>query len=242
MRNRLHGTLDHLNYLRRIGMGVMTRRALSKTFAAVCRYDTGYLLCVDLQLDAEDAYTDRGDTVCSVIDTVDSYRSKNYSLDTSFPFDEVLRHLEDRRGNFAVIASKVGTDATEEMVVGYFLCVSGHFRLLEIEGSLPPDTLSSSTIVVMPEYRGQRIAQMMRDVADAYCSEIGLRKRISAVLDHNLPSLRNAHRKSNVKIIGRFRHISFFRGMWTGGTTIEEIREMIRESDSPEKEEHPWPI
>ncbi len=231
---------QRLKYLSQISPKVMVRRLLSKIVVPIYRHEVGYITVgPNNQRESTVAkHSDNKGTEFAVFKTPESLLSQGYEIPPLIPVSELERHLKEDPSSVVIIASRANSDGSRNKIIGYATCQQGIFYAPGIEGKLPPDFLFIINGEVIPECRGQRVAEMMWDATDRYCIENGYKKRIGVILSHNQPALRYHMRLGTREISGKVEFLSLFSGLYTKATPMDEIRKMIETAASNQKGEN----
>src|SRR5262245_41352023 len=103
----------------------------------------------------------------------------------------------------------------------------GIFSALGRKGRIASDILFTHYEEILPEYHGQRLADVMRRALEVYCRAQRVTKRCSVVSPTNQPSLRSSLR-SGYTIAGTVARVSILRGLFTWETPWESIEKVLR--------------
>ena len=118
-------------------------------------------------------------------------------------------------------------------VIGYGINEPGVFSALGRRGQLFPNVLFNHYLEILPEYRGQRIAHVMRIAMDEYCRMHGFTKRCTVVSPSNEASLRSSFRSGLVRV-GVVAPVSLLGGLFVWETPSETIRRAVQAVDHQE--------
>jgi GNAT superfamily N-acetyltransferase len=119
-------------------------------------------------------------------------------------------------------------------VIGYGINEPGVFSALGRRGQLFPNVLFNHYLEILPEYRGQRIAHVMRIAMDEYCRMHGFTKRCTVVSPSNEASLRSNFRSGLVRV-GMVARVSLLGGLFVWETPLETIRRAVQAADHQER-------
>jgi GNAT superfamily N-acetyltransferase len=119
-------------------------------------------------------------------------------------------------------------------VIGYGINEPGVFSALGRRGQLLPDVLFNHYIEILPEYRGQGIAHVMRIAMDEYCRVHGFTKRCDAVSPSNEASVRSNVRSGLIQV-GMVARVSLLGGLFVWHTPLETIRRAVQAVDHQER-------
>jgi GNAT superfamily N-acetyltransferase len=119
-------------------------------------------------------------------------------------------------------------------VIGYGINEPGVFSALGRRGQLLPDVLFNHYMEILPEYRGQRIAHVMRIAMDEYCRMHGFTKRCDAVSPSNEASVRSNVRSGLIHV-GMVSRVSLLGGLFVWHTPLETIRRAVQAVDHQER-------
>jgi hypothetical protein len=131
------------------------------------------------------------------------------------------------QGCLVLLAYRPPRSGVNRDLIGYMLCERGIFSALGRKGKISSDILFTHYQEVLPEYRGQRIADVMRRAPEVYCRAQGLTKRCAVVSSTNEPSIRSTLR-SGYMIAGTVTRVSILRGRFTWETPWEKIEKVLR--------------
>jgi hypothetical protein len=127
-----------------------------------------------------------------------------------------------QQGCIIFIACRPGKMGAGKTMVGYSACQRGVFSALGRTTRISSDVLFTHYTEVFPEYRGQRIQQLLLAVKEDYCRANKLQKICNVITIHNQPSLQNTLR-AGYDIIGTVARVSVCRGLYVRETPWESI-------------------
>ncbi len=150
---------------------------------------------------------DRG-TQCSTVESLAQFDALAADF-AAFRLDKPRSWLEE--GGFIVVARRVSDGGR---VLGYRLCKRGIFRSsLGPSGRISPDFLFVHFAEVLPEYRGQRVAEALRIGSHRIARQRHIAWSCGGVSDGNSASL-SAHLRPRSgaapRIVATIHRLSFF--------------------------------
>jgi GNAT superfamily N-acetyltransferase len=172
------------------------------------------------------------DVACMFVESAAAFRAIERELPLSIrdSADQLRQRLA--QGCSVIVVRKPSRAGHE--VIGYGINEPGVFSALGRRGQLFPDVLFNHYIEVLPEYRGQRIAHVMRSAMDEYCRMHGFTKRCTVVSPSNEASLRSTGRSGLVRV-GMVARVSLLGGLFVWETPLETIRRAVQAVDHQER-------
>lgn len=140
--------------------------------------------------------------------------------------DTLKERLE--RGCAVILARRPRRSEAGQEVVGYNICERGVFSALGRKRKIASDILFAHYTEVLPEYRGQRIAEVISGAVDEYGRAHGLTKLCSVISPANQASLR-AFLRAGYTIVGTVARVSILRGLFIWETPWERIEAALRQ-------------
>jgi GNAT superfamily N-acetyltransferase len=180
---------------------------------------------------------DRG-TECSAVESLAQLDAVAADF-AAFPLDKPRSWLAE--GGFIVVARR---SSGARRIIGYRLCQRGIFRSdLGHRGQISPDFLLIHWAVVLPEYRGQRVAEALQIGSHRIARRRGIAWTCGAVSLANSASLA-AHLRprssTSPRVVATIHRLSFFGDRFSVTTpwsrvarALEDLR--LREQDRPDE-------
>ena len=226
---------QRIRYLRRgIGLRRTVLRVCQRVIAPVYRRETGYLVVRDVpQKSSSDPVNEGGENGvddCVVLDSLDDLRAVERYIPATIPISDLRSHLALDPRSMVVLARQSGAGALGDGVVGYRTCRRGQFSAFWVELPIADDILFVVDTEVLPEHRGKRVQSRLRAATFEYCRKRGLRKSCGHVSAHNQPSIVAHTRSEEDAIVARTEFVSVLGGLFTSGTSPEQIRRAIEAS------------
>jgi GNAT superfamily N-acetyltransferase len=230
-RNLVAEKLHQLRYFyRATGLAGVTAQITRKVIAPIYRREVQYILIRDVESpDAPDPRTEVGDspgTECIVLESPEALRPMESEIPSSFRYsvEEFREHLE--QGCVVFLARRPRDTGPGKHVVGYNISRRGAFLVFGRPRSVPSDMFFSQYTEVLPEYRGQRIQQVLIRARIEYCRAHGLKKRCTSVGTENRPAMLAGLRVE--RIAGTIERVSVLGGLFVWETPWERIEEALR--------------
>jgi GNAT superfamily N-acetyltransferase len=165
---------------------------------------------------------------CLFVESAAALRAieREFPLSVRDSADQLRRRLA--QGCSLIVVRKPSRAGHE--VIGYGINEPGVFSALGRGGQLLPDVLFNHYIEILPEYRGQRIAHVMRIAMDEYCRMHGFTKRCTVVSPFNEANLRSIVRSGLVHV-GTVTRVSLLGGLFVWDTPLETIQRAVHAVD-----------
>ena len=227
-----------LQYLHRgIGLKRMTLRIAQKIVAPVYRHEVAYIVVRDVKQRGSPKLpkgNNRGhvDTECVVLETLESLKQVLSELPSSIPIDSLINHLTAGPERILILARRLKVTGSGKQVIGYRRCETGIFSALGVRAKIAGDILFVHHTEILPDYRGHRIQQAIRDATYRYCQRNGLHKICGVVLAHNLPSIMAHTRNREDRTVGVVEVVSVLGGLFKSTTPMEKIKSAIEDSQT----------
>jgi GNAT superfamily N-acetyltransferase len=210
-------------------LDLLKRRVL----AALYSRDAQYIFVRKIEARALASCSDAIETLgitCVFVESVAALREIEEEIPLSLrdSRDELQRRLA--QGCSVIAARRPKPSGVGHEVIGYGINEPGVFSALGRRGKLPPDILFNHYLEVVPEYRGQRIADVMRRAMDEYCRVHGFTKRCTVVSPDNIASLRSNVR-AGLTHTGTVARVSLLRGLFVWETPWHEIERTVQAVD-----------
>ncbi len=148
------------------------------------------------------------------------------------PFHKLERHLADDPESIVILATRPDFSGSGKKVIGYRICQPNVFVFPGIKEKLLLNSLFVTHTEVFPEYRRQKVNQMMRSATFGFCRENGLTKVLGVILAHNQPSIKSQKHSKGGSVIGKFESLSLFFGLYRSATPLDEIKKAIEDHES----------
>jgi len=149
--------------------------------------------------------------------------------DIPWPFrdsrDELQRRLA--QGCSVILAQRPKPSGVGHELIGYGINEPAVFSALGRRGKLPSNILFNHYLEIVPEYRGLRIADVMRRAMDEYCRAHGFTMRCTVVSPDNRASLRS-HYRAGLIHAGTVARVSLLRGLFVWETPWRKIERAVR--------------
>ena len=197
----------------------LLRRAARSLVASIYRSDTQYITgCVPRALTREQLSID-----CLVFESVRQLEEIEHELPAEVPVDRLKGRLLE--GAIVFLPYRSSRTGSKEFV-GFSIRERGIFSALGRKIPLSSDILFGHYLEVLPQYRGQRLAQEIRLFGEIYCRSNGLTKLCAVISAKNRASLQS-HRHARSRMLGVVRKISVLRGLYLWQTPAEDIKRAI---------------
>jgi L-amino acid N-acyltransferase YncA len=170
------------------------------------------------------------ETTCLLVESVEALQEVAREIPTTMR--DSVDQLKQRvaQGCIVTLARRPQKAAAGQQVIGYGIYERGVFSALGRQGTVSSDLLFNHYIEVLPEYRGQRIADVMRRAIDVYCRAQRLTKRCTVVSPSNESSLRSDLR-FGYTIVGTVARVSLLQGLFVWETSWESIAAALRQEE-----------
>jgi len=217
---RILGALDGLT--RRVFAALYTRDA---QFIFVRKIDAARVLA------SRSEATETSGITCVFVESTAALREIEEEIPLSIRDspDELRRRLT--QGCSVIVARWPKPSGVGHEIIGYGINEPGVYSALGRRGKLPSDILFNHYLAVVPEYRGQRIADVMRRAMDEYCCRHGFTKRCTVVSPSNIASVRSNVR-AGLTHAGTVARISLLRGLFVWETPWRQIERAVRAVDN----------
>lgn len=216
------------------GLSGAVRQLHRSVLAALYHRDTQYIFVRKIETRA--ALAPRNEVAkklgvtCMVVESAAVFREMADEIPLSIR-DSVGQLQQRLTQNCSVIvARRPKSSGTGHEVIAYAIYEPGVFSALGRTGRLPPDILFNHHIEVLPEYRGQRIADVIRRTSDEYCRMHGFTKRCSVISPSNEASVRSTLRSGLVQT-GTVARVSLLGGLFVWETPWKKIERAVQAVD-----------
>jgi ribosomal protein S18 acetylase RimI-like enzyme len=224
-----------LIYWYHISPKVMIKKLAQKTIAPIYQHKIAYITLrkpIDFSLPNHKNLC----TECTVLKTVEFFQKFENKKPDLFPvfenvsFSELKRGLSDYPDSIVILAVRPDSSGLQNKIIGYRWCQVGIFSAFGVKYNTSHDILYVLNTEVLPEYRGQRINQIMMEATHQYCRQNRLNKIVGVIETYNLPSLKQILRWKEAKIIGKFEMLSIFGGLYRRVTPWDKVKEYLENS------------
>ncbi|MGE0682847.1 MAG: hypothetical protein AB7P69_18335, partial [Candidatus Binatia bacterium] len=155
--------------------------------------------------------------LCVVADTI--------PITIRFSVDSLQKKVHE--GAVVILVRWPKEKDSSQAVVGYGIYQQGVFPFLRRAGNVSPNLLFCHYVEVLPEYRGQRIHDIITKAADAYGWKKGAKRNCSTIALQNRASIVSTLRVGST-IVGKVERVSIFKGLWWWETAWEEIEAALQ--------------
>lgn len=171
-----------------------------------------------------------GGTTCLFVESAAALREVEGEIPPAIrdSVDQLRKRLAE--GCSVVLARRPHASGTGHDVIGYAINEPGVFSALGRRGRVSSDYLFNHYIEVLPEYRGQRIADVMRRAMDEYGRMRGFTRRCSVVSPVNESSRRSNLRYGLIHA-GTVARVSILGGLYVWDTPWEDVERALRVGD-----------
>ena len=163
---------------------------------------------------------------CLIVESAEALQAVAREIPTAIrdSADQMKKRLE--RGCLVILARRPHPSGTGHEVIGYGIYEPGVFSALGRRGKVSSDILFNHYLEVLPKYRGQRIADVMKRAIDEHCRAHGFKKRCTVISPSNEPSLRSDLRYG-FTVVGTVVRVSLLRGLVVWETPWESIERAL---------------
>jgi hypothetical protein len=207
---------DHASPWRRLA-----RSLVASIYSSENLYITG---CVPRALERGQLTID-----CLVCETIEQLDEFERELPAEMPVERLKARIAD--GCIVFLAYRMGETGCKQFV-GFSVRQRGIFSALGRKIPLSSDVLFGHYLEVFPQYRGQRLAQELRQFGEIYCRSQGLTKLYMVISAKNRASIQS-HKHAESRMLGTVRKISLLHGLFVWETPSEDIKRALELLDDP---------
>ncbi len=225
--------IHQLRYFYR-GTGVkgVIREIARKLISPIYKREVHYLMVLNIEsqeaTDFVNQEEDSPGTECMTLESAESLRTVQSEIPSSFRYsvEDLKECLE--QGCVVFLARRPRKSGSGKEVVGYSISQQGVFLALRHERRISPDIFFGRYIEILPEYRGQRIRQMITRVVIEYHRSKGVKKYYGTIEIYNRPSILASLRGGETRV-GTFERVSVLGGLFKWQTPWERVEEALRQ-------------
>lgn len=230
---------QRMQYLYRgIGLKGTTLRATQKIISPIYRHEVGYIIVE--YVEERDFHTpqsrteDHAQTEYLVLETPESLREVMSEIPSTTMIDRLRKHLSAGPGRIAILLYQPTATGSRKQFIGLRTLARGQFIAPRLTAKVSDNILFVCDNEILPQYRGQRLAEKLRNATREYCRRNRLNKICGVIMSHNLPSIAVVRRNKYAMIAGTYELRSLFGGLFKSSTSLENIRSIIEDADSPQ--------
>jgi ribosomal protein S18 acetylase RimI-like enzyme len=168
---------------------------------------------------------------CVVVESLQELEAIASEIPPAFSLEKLRRAIEPRR--ILMLARRPGGPGRAPQVVGYRLCERGVLKSsLGLNERIPDSFLFIHYAEVLPEYRGQRIAELLRECSHRFAARRNIAWTCGVVSLGNAPSLA-AHLRPGPAtgpiVVATIHKLSFFGGRFALRTPWRRVAKALNE-------------
>lgn len=166
---------------------------------------------------------------CVTVESLEALRLIEKEIPPSFTYS-----LEDFRayltqGCVVFLVFESETEGRERALIGYGVYQRGVIAILGREKKSPFDLLFGRFREMLPEYRGQRYSDILRETREEYCRRNGVKFLGGTIAPDNRPSLKSSLTRGGYQIVGTVERVSLLKGCFVWATPWEQIEATLQE-------------